>query len=134
MRGLLLICAAVILCSGCVRVAAYERGCLSEMTMRPVGTRFRHTVSGLPAHYFPKMKSTLRTSYRFYADNFDVRAHTLLGDLARFWSHEWGAKVLFHLTEPGRAHQHHLDVYYNRYTRTNNLSVNVVSMGYGYNF
>jgi hypothetical protein len=55
-------------------------------------------------------------------------------DLARFWAHEWGVKVLFHLTPPGRTHQHQADVYFNRYTRTNNLSVNVGSIGYGYNF
>jgi hypothetical protein len=36
MRGLFLICGAVVLWSGCVRVAAYERGYLSEVTMRPV--------------------------------------------------------------------------------------------------
>ena len=154
--------------------------CLGRVQEKFPRTRFRHSVSGLLAHYFPKTKSTARASYRFYADNFDVRAHTLLGevyqyvaerayisghyrahyqtavyfwttnlglldfdpskprtsdsDLAQFWAHEWGAKVLFHLSEPGRAHQHHLDVYYNRYTRTNNLSVNVASMGYGYNF
>ena len=36
MRGLCLICVAVMLSSGCVRVAAYERGYLSQVTMRPV--------------------------------------------------------------------------------------------------
>ena len=36
MRGLFLIFVAAFLWSGCVRVAAYERGYLSETTMQPV--------------------------------------------------------------------------------------------------
>ena len=152
-------------------------GRIQEMFPR---TRLRQTVSGLLAHYVPRTKSTLRASYRFYADDYDVRAHTMLGeiyqsvterayvsahyrahhqtavyfwttnlgildlnpneprtsdsDLARFWAHEWGVKLLIHLTPPGRTHQHQADVYFNRYTRTNDLSVNVASIGYGYNF
>ena len=35
---------------------------------------------------------------------------------------------------PAGLTQHQADVYFNRYTRTNNLSVNVASIGYGYNF
>jgi len=30
--------------------------------------------------------------------------------------------------------QHDIDVYFTPFTRTNNLSVNVASIGYGYNF
>jgi len=154
--------------------------CLGRVQEKFPRTRLRQTVSGLLAHYIPRTKSTVRVSYRFYTDDFDVRAHTLLGevyqyvterayigahyrahhqtavnfwttnlglleldpnrprtsdsDLAQFWAHEWGVKVLFHITQPGRAHQHDIDVYFNRYTRTNNLSVNVGSIGYGYNF
>ena len=154
--------------------------CLGRIQEKFPRTRLRQTVSGLLAHYVPRTKSTLRASYRFYADDYDVRAHTLLAeiyqsvterayinahyrahhqsavyfwttnlglldfnpseprtsdsDLARFWAHEWGVKVSFHLTPPGRTHQHQADVYFNRYTRTNNLSVNVASIGYGYNF
>jgi hypothetical protein len=154
--------------------------CLGRVQEKFPRTRLRHTVSGLLAHYVPRTKSTLRASYRFYADDYDVRAHTLLAeiyqsvterayinahyrahhqsnvyfwttnlgllefnpneprtsdsDLTRFWAHKWGVKVSFHLTPPGRTHQHQADVYFNRYTRTNNLSVNVASIGYGYNF
>jgi hypothetical protein len=154
--------------------------CVGRVQEKFPRTRLRQTVSGLLAHYVPRTKSTVRASYRFYGDDYDVRAHTLLAeiyqsvterayvsahyrahhqtavyfwttnlglldfnpnaprtsdsDLARFWAHEWGAKVLIHLTPPGRTHQHHADVYFNRYTRTNNLSVNVGSLGYGYNF
>ena len=36
MRALLLVGAALVLLSGCVRVAAYERGYLSDVTMQPV--------------------------------------------------------------------------------------------------
>jgi len=154
--------------------------CLGRVQEKFPRTRLRQTVSGLLAHYVPRTKSTVRASYRFYADDYDVRAHTLLAeiyqsvterayvsahyrayhqtavyfwttnlglleldpnaprtsdsDLARFWAHEWGAKVLIQLTPPGRTDQHHADVYFNRYTRSNNLSVNVGSIGYGYNF
>jgi hypothetical protein len=154
--------------------------CLARVQEKLPGTRLRQAVSGLLAHHIPRTSSTVRLSYRFYADDFDVRAHTLMGelyqyitqrahvsahyrayhqtavsfwttnltlleldpsrlrtsdsDLARFWAHEWGAKVLFHITEPGRAQQHYVDAFFNRYTRTNNLSVNAASIGYGYNF
>lgn len=36
MHGLILICVAAVLSTGCVRVAPYERGYLTEATMRPV--------------------------------------------------------------------------------------------------
>jgi hypothetical protein len=153
--------------------------CVGHIQEKFPGTRLKQSVSGLLAHHMPRTSSTVRLSYRFFVDDYDVRAHTLLGeiyqyvtdraylkfhyrahhqtavyfwtnslglpfdpstprtadsDLAQFWAHEFGAKVLFHLTPPGRAHQHDMDVYYDRYSRTNNLTVNVVSIGYGYNF
>lgn len=154
--------------------------CLGRVQEKFPRTRLRQAVSGLLAQYIPRTKTTVRAIYRFYADDYDVRAHTLLGkiyqsvterayisahyrahhqtavyfwttnlglsdfdfkaprtsdsDLARFWAHEWGVKTLIHLTPPGRTHQHDIDVYFNRYTRTNNLSVNVGSIGYGYSF
>ncbi len=154
--------------------------CFARLQEKFPGTRLRQSVSGLLAHHTPRTSTTVRLSYRFYVDDYDVRAHTLLGeiyqyvterayvsahyrahhqtavyfwttnlgladfnpdaprtsdsDLAQFWAHEWGAKVLFHITPPGRSRQHDIDVLYNRYTRTNNLSVNVGSIGYGYNF
>lgn len=127
------------------------------------------------AQYISRTKTTLRASYRFYEDDYDVRAHTLRGevyqsvtdwayinvlyrahcqtavyfwtsnpglsdldvgaprtsdsDLARFWAQKWGVKAAFQLTPPGRGHQHELDVCFNRYTRSNDLSVNVASVG-----
>jgi hypothetical protein len=153
--------------------------CLGRVQEKFPGTRLKQTVSGLLAHYLPRTSSTLRLSYRFFADDYDIRAHTMLGeiyqyvterayinahyrvhhqnavyfwtnnlglpldltaprtadsDLAQFWAHEFGVKVLFHLTPPGRTHQHDMDAYYNRYIRSNNLSVHVVSVGYGYKF
>lgn len=154
--------------------------CLSRLQERFPRTRLRQALSGMVAQYIPRTKTTLRASYRFYADDYDVRAHTLRGevyqsvtdwayinvhyrahhqtavyfwtsnlglsdldvgaprtsdsDLARFWAHEWGVKTAFQLTPPGRGHQHELDVYFNRYTRSNDLSVNMASVGYGYNF
>ena len=154
--------------------------CLARVQERFPGTRLRQNFSGLLAQHIPGSQSTLRFSYRFYFDDFDVRAHTMLAelyqymteraylklhyrahhqnavffwttnltvfeldrtsprtsdsDLARFWAHEWGIKLLFYITPPGRNRQHYLDAYYNRYTRTNDLTVNVASIGYGYNF
>ncbi len=153
--------------------------CLGRVQEKFPRTRLRQNVSGLLAHYLPRTSSTVRVSYRFYADDYDVRSHTMLGefyqymterayinfhyrahhqtavyfwtnnlglpldlnaprtsdsDLARFWAHEFGFKFLFHLTPPGRTHQHDMDVYYNRYIRTNDLSVHVVSIGYAYKF
>ncbi len=154
--------------------------CLSRIQERFPRTRLRQTVSGLLAQHIPKTHSTVRLSYRFYADDYDVRAHTILGefyqylterayvsvhyrahhqtavyfwttnvglpalvanrprtsdsDLARFWAHEWGAKLLLHITPPGRINQHSIDAYFNRYTRSNNLRVNVMSIGYDYDF
>jgi hypothetical protein len=153
--------------------------CLGRVREKFPETRLKQTVSGLLAHYLPRTSSTVRLSYRFFVDDYDVFAHTILGefyqymteraylnlhyrvhhqtavyfwtnnlgvpldlsaprtadsDLAEFWAHEFGVNVLVHLTPPGRTHQHDMDVYYNRYSRTNNLSVNVLSIGYGYNF
>ncbi|MGB5811077.1 MAG: DUF3570 domain-containing protein [Polyangiales bacterium] len=154
--------------------------CLARIQERFPGTRLRQTVSGLLTHYLPRTSSTLRLSYRFYFDDYEVRAHTLLGevyqnikdralisahyrlhhqthvffwttnlgvfdidpsaprtsdsDLAQFWAHEWGVKLLFHITPPGRPNQHDIDVFFNRYTRTNDLRVNVASIAYGYSF
>jgi hypothetical protein len=88
------------------------------------------------AHY----RAHHQTAVYFWTTNLrfseiDFRApRTSDSDLARFWAHEWGTKVLFHVTPPGRGRQHDIDVYFNRYTRTNNLSVNVASIGYGYSF
>lgn len=50
------------------------------------------------------------------------------------WAHEWGGKAAFYVSPPGRTHQHALDLYFKRYVRTNNLSVNVLSIGYGYTY
>ncbi|MEM8606041.1 MAG: DUF3570 domain-containing protein [Myxococcota bacterium] len=154
--------------------------CLARIREKFPETRLRQTLSGLLAHYVPRSETTLRLSYRFYWDDYEVLAHTLLAevyqnirdrallkahyrmhqqsavffwtsnlgifdidpnaprtadsDLARFWANEWGVKLLFHVSPPGRPHQHDIDVYYNRYTRTNDLTVDVVSIGYGYNF
>lgn len=153
--------------------------CLGRVREKFPETRLKQTVSGLLAHYLPRTSSTVRLSYRFFVDDYDVFAHTILGefyqymteraylnlhyrvhhqtgvyfwtnnlgvpldlaaprtadsDLVEFWAHEFGVKVLVHLTPPGRTHQHDIDVYYNRYSRTNDLRVNVGSIGYGYIF
>jgi len=154
--------------------------CLGRVQEKFPETRLMQTVSGLIAQHVPRTKTTVRASYRFYADDYDVRAHSLLGeiyqyvtewayikahyrahhqtavyfwttnlglsdldfsaprtsdsDLAQFWAHEWGVKAAFHLTPPGRGNEQQIDVYFNRYTRSNRLSVNVASIGYGYNF
>ena len=43
-------------------------------------------------------------------------------DLAEFWAHKWGAKLLFHVTPPGCGRQHDIDLFFNRYTRTSGPS------------
>ena len=154
--------------------------CLARIQERFPGTRLRQAFSGLIAHYIPETLTTLRLSYRFYYDDYKVRANTALAevyqsikgialvkahyrvhqqgsvsfwtsnlglfdidpsaprtadsDLARFVAQEWGVKFLFHMSPSGRPRQHDLDIYYNRYTRSNNLTVDVVSIGYAYTY
>ncbi len=46
--------------------------------------RLRHAIHGLLAQHVPATASTLRLSYRFYADDFDVRAHTLQAQIYQY--------------------------------------------------
>lgn len=55
--------------------------CLGRVQEKFPRTRLRQAVSGLLAQYIPRTKTTVRASYRFYADDYDVRAHTLLGKI-----------------------------------------------------
>jgi hypothetical protein len=151
--------------------------CLSRVQEKFPSTRVRHALSGLLAQHIPVTGSTLRLGYRFYADDFDVRAHTIEtevyqyatqrayvrldyrvhrqnavnfwtrslpllptdpdaprtadSDLAELWAHELGAKVFVYVEPPGSYPQHHVDLSVSRYWRTNDLWVDVVSLGYG---
>jgi len=92
MRGLFLFCLAVILFAGCVRVAPHYR------------------VHHQSALYF--WTSNIRL-----LDFSPSTPRTSDSDLAQFWAHEWGVKLLFHVSPPGRGQQHDVDVFFNRYAR-----------------
>ncbi len=47
-------------------------------------SRLRHAISGLLAQHIPATSTTLRLRYRFYADDFDVRAHTLRAQVYQY--------------------------------------------------
>jgi hypothetical protein len=58
--------------------------CLARVQEKFPRTRLMQTVSGLVAQHLPKTKTTLRASYRFYADDYDVRAHSMLGEIYQY--------------------------------------------------
>jgi hypothetical protein len=58
--------------------------CLTRVQERFPRSRLRHALYGLLAQHVPITQSTLRLSYRFYADDFDVRAHTLQMELYQY--------------------------------------------------
>lgn len=149
--------------------------CLGRIQDQFPSTRLRHAFSGLLAQHIPASHSTLRLHYRFYFDDFDVRAHTMKvefyqyatsrayirasyrahhqnavyfwsshinpgafdpaaprtadSDLARFWAHEVGGKLLIYADPAARVHS--VDVGFSRYWRTNDLTVDVITVGYG---
>jgi hypothetical protein len=51
-------------------------------------------------------------------------------DLAELWAHEVGGKVVIYIDPPGSYPQHQVDVSISHYWRTNDLWVDVVSLGY----
>jgi len=149
--------------------------CLGRLQERFPSTRIRNAFSGLLAQHIPVTHSTLRLHYRFYFDDFDVRAHTMkvelyqyatprayirasyrahhqnavyfwtshinLGefdpsaprtadsDLAEFWAHEVGGKLMIYVDPAASVHR--VDVGFSRYWRTNDLTVDILSLGYG---
>ncbi len=91
----------------------------------------------------------LRLGYRFHHQSgVDVWTRSILertptdtfytadSDLARFNAHEPTIKGVFYITPPGTAKggAHSFDLGYGRYFRSNNLQMNVFSVGYGREF
>jgi hypothetical protein len=157
-----------------------EYDCPNREPERMPRTRLRHAVAvGLNQH-IPRTRTTLKVGYRFYDDDFDLRAHTpsvmlyqWLGrrvylralyryhwqrgvsfyttatrsdasetmplsadsDLAPFTAHQGGLKGVFYVVPPGglRGAQY-VDLGYSRYQRSNDLHVDVISVGYGREF
>lgn len=149
--------------------------CLGRIQDRFPSTRLRNAFSGLLAQHIPATHSTLRLNYRFYFDDFHVRAHTMKvefyqyatarayisasyrahhqnavyfwtshinpggfepgaprtadSDLAEFWAHEVGGKLMIYVDPTAAVHR--VDVGFSRYWRTNDLTVDVITMGYG---
>ncbi len=57
-------------------------------------SRLRHAISATIAEHLPKSRSTLKASYRYYRDDFDINAHT-----ARFEAYQYmGSRWLGHLS------------------------------------
>jgi hypothetical protein len=159
---------------------APEYDCPNREPERLPRTRTRHAAALLLNQHIPRTRSTIKLAYRFYADDFDLRAHTpgvmlyqWLGrrtylratyryhwqrgvsfytvatrtdasdempltadsDLAPFSAHQVGLKAVVYLLPPGglRGAQY-LDGGYSRYQRSNDLHVDVVSLGYGRDF
>ncbi len=148
--------------------------CLGRTQERFPNRRLRNAFSGLLAQHIPVTHSTLRLHYRFYFDDFDVRAHTMKvelyqyatprayirasyrahhqnsvyfwtravdlvdfdptaprtadSDLAEFWAHELGGKLMIYVDPTASVHR--VDFGFSRYWRTNDLIVDVVSLGY----
>lgn len=48
------------------------------------GRRFRHAFAGRIAQHIPDTRSTLKLSYRYYTDNYDLTAHTVEGQLYQY--------------------------------------------------
>lgn len=143
-------------------------------------TRTRHAVALALHQHVPRTRTTLKLGYRFYADDFDLRAHTpsvmlyqWLGrrtylrasyryhwqrgvsfytvatrtdqselmpltadsDLAPFGAHQVGLKAVLYIVPPGGVRgAQYVDGGYARYQRSNDLHVDVISIGYGRDF
>lgn len=154
--------------------------CPNREPERMPRTRLRHAVAVGINQHIPRTRTTLKVGYRFYDDDFDLRAHTpyamlyqWLGrrvylramyryhwqrgvsfyttatrtdfsetmpltadsDLAPFTAHQVGGKAVVYVVPPGGVRgAQYLDAGYSRYQRSNDLHVDVISVGYGREF
>ncbi len=143
-------------------------------------SRTRHALALQLNQHIPRTRTTIKLGYRYYADTFDLRAHTpsvmlyqwigrrfylralyryhwqrgvsfyssatRMGlpedtpitadsDLAPFSAHQGGIKAVLYLQPPGGVRPPaYLDAGFSRYQRSNDLRVNVFSIGYGREF
>lgn len=157
-----------------------EYDCNNRRPERLPKTRMRHAFALQLNQHIPKTRTTLKVSYRYYVDDFDLQAHTpgvmlyqWLGrraylramyryhwqrgvsfytvgtrmtvpedtpltadsDLAPFSAHQFGLKAVVYLTAVNSLRgAQYLDAGYSRYQRSNDLRVNVFSIGYGKDF
>ncbi len=168
--------------SGCgndaTQLDAYD--CNNRKPERLPRSRMRHAFALQLNQHVPKMRATFKGTYRYYVDDFGLRAHTpgilyyqWLGrrfylralyryhwqkgvsfyttatrttipddtpltadsDLAPFSAHQFGGKAVVYLTAPNSLRgAQYLDAGYSRYQRSNDLRVNVFSLGYGREF
>src|SRR5262249_117526 len=77
------------------------------------GRRFRHAIAGRLSQHIPETRSTLKASYRYYTDNYQLTAHTVEGQLYQYladsrysrgsYRYHWQSGVDFFATafEPG---------------------------------
>jgi hypothetical protein len=151
--------------------------CEGRVQERFPDQRRRHAFYGLLAQHIPATHSTLRLGYRYYFDDYDVRAHTVTtevyqyvtpkaylrvsyrfhdqnavyfwtrslplsepesdaprtsdSDLAEFRAHELGGKILVYLDPVQGSVPNRLEFAFSRYWRTDGLTVDVFSFGYG---
>lgn len=73
------------------------------------GTRLRHAIRATIAQRIPQSDMTLRLGYRFYADDFDVRASTIDGELIQGLGDYVGLTVRYRY-----HHQTSASFYYDR--------------------
>ncbi len=158
-----------------------EYDCPNRERDRWPRTRTRHAIAGQLNQHLPRTRSTFKAAYRYYRDDFELRAHTAeafyyqwmgrrfylrLGyrfhaqsgvafytrsivereiddrfytsdsDLARFVAHQPSVKAVVYITPPNSAKggPQFLDLGYARYQRSNDLRMNVFSIGYGKEF
>lgn len=168
--------------SGCANDLgqAPEYDCINREPERLPKTRTRHALAATIAQHVPRTRTTFKVGYRFYDDDFELRAHTpsvmayqWMGrrfyvrgmyryhwqrgvsfytvatrtdfsehmplsadsDLAPFTAHQWGAKAVLYLVPPRSLRgAQSLDIGYSRYQRSNDLHIDVVSVGYARDF
>jgi hypothetical protein len=77
------------------------------------GRRFRHAFSGRISQHIPDTRSTVKVSYRYYVDSYDLTAHTVEGQLYQYlvdwlyvrgsyrWHHQTGVDFYGTAFEPG---------------------------------
>jgi Protein of unknown function (DUF3570) len=157
-----------------------EYDCPNRKPERLPHTRTRHAFALQLNQHVPRTHSTIKLTYRYYVDDFNLQAHTpgimlyqWIGrrfylramyryhwqkgvvfyttgtrtgipddtpitadsDLAPFSAHQFGMKAVVYLTAPRSLRgAQYLDAGYSRYQRTNDLRVNVFSLGYGKDF
>ncbi len=80
----------------------------------------RHAISGGIAQHLPATHSTLRGRYRFYADDFGARAHTMDVDAYQWFGRFMNLKLSYRLHD-----QRAVDFFYDRLGPANLYETNL---------